>query len=96
MAFLLFQKKYRSITYIQFFKTGIGRHQTGCTNVHFISEFLNTSIDLNIAMIGKIFEMAKIGEKERDCLTSFRQFFFIKKNKAFLLKISLKAFSVSD
>ena len=31
-----------------------------------------------------------------DCLTSFRQFFFIKKNKAFLLKISLKAFSVSD
>ena len=31
-----------------------------------------------------------------DCLPSFRQFFFIKKNKAFLLKISLKAFSVSD
>ena len=35
-------------------------------------------------------------ELEWDCLTSFRQFFFIKKNKAFLLKISLKAFSVSD
>ena len=34
--------------------------------------------------------------QKRDCLTSFRQFFFIKKNKAFLLKISLKAFSVSD
>ena len=32
----------------------------------------------------------------RDCLTSFRPFFFIKKNKAFLLKISLKAFLVSD
>ena len=31
-----------------------------------------------------------------DCLTSFRPFFFIKKNKAFLLKISLKAFLVSD
>ena len=38
----------------------------------------------------------EINELSRDCLTSFRQFFFIKKNKAFLLKISLKAFSVSD